>query len=75
MLFRDHRGDEPHELGEIGGAEELHRVDVPITDAEPEVEHGAVVTLAGATTWPTTTPRDDRFTLPNGGVGQGTNTK
>ena len=35
--------DEAHELGEVVGPEELHRVDVAVPDPQPEVEDGPVV--------------------------------
>ncbi len=36
-------GDEVHELGEVVGPEQLHRVDVAVADAQPEVEHSPIV--------------------------------
>ena len=35
--------DEVHQLGEVVGPEQLHRVDVAVAEAQPEVEHSPVV--------------------------------
>ena len=60
-LVRLAGGHEAHELGEVGRAEQQHRVDVAVADAEPEVEHGAVVVVAGATGRPDDVAAGDRL--------------
>ena len=66
--------DEVHQLGEVVRTEELHRIDVAVTDAQPEVEHGPFVVavgrvggaagraehLARATAWPARTDTSAR---------------
>ena len=42
------RGHQAHELGEVVGPEQQHRVDVAVADAQAEVQHAAVVVGADA---------------------------
>ena len=80
------RGHEVHELGEVVGAEQQHRVDVAVADAQPEVEHARrrgrspappVVPDArrpGSTGWPVRTAdrREERVRgAQTAGVGDG----
>ena len=47
MLVGIVTGDEVHELGEVDRPEQLHRVDVALAHPQAEVQHRAVVRLAG----------------------------